>query len=120
MNSVWFKLLVILIIFSAEALSIYYEIFGAKLFSDTSQPFQKIFWKVLPIIILAAIGLFLGYVLGIRAFENIWIVSVISIVSILILEPILAYAIFKQLPTRGALIGFMLGSVGFLATLFIK
>jgi hypothetical protein len=56
---------------------------------------------------------------GYRVFKNIWIVSAISITSILITEPILNYLIFHELPTKGALAGLILGVIGFvLALLF--
>ena len=118
MNSLFYKILVIIIIFTAEGLMIFNEMKGAKLFSDSTQTFSKIFFKLAPILILGAIGLLIGYMIGFRSYNNIWIVSVISITSILILEPILAYSIFHQYPTRGALIGLILGITGFAFTLF--
>jgi hypothetical protein len=39
-----------------------------------------------------------------------------SITSILIIEPLIAYLVLKQLPTKGALIGLILGALGFAAT----
>ena len=120
MNSFWFKILIIGILFLAEALSIYYEILGAKIYADPSQSFTKVMLKMLPFIILAAFGLFVSYVFGFKAFQSIWIVSVVSIVSILILEPILVFIIFRQLPTKGAVIGFIFGTLGFLATVLVK
>ena len=118
MNSFWFKLLVIVVLFLAEGLSIYFEIKGARLLSSGSSSFLKIFWKFIPILTLTGALLLIGYMLGIKAFSNIWIVSVISITSILILEPTLAYAIFRQSPTKGALIGLIFGIIGFAFTLF--
>ena len=55
-----------------------------------------------------------------KAFKNIWIVSVISITSILLIEPVLAYFIFDQLPTKGAAIGLVLGAIGLYLALFYK
>lgn len=59
-----------------------------------------------------------GYILGFGAFKNIWIVNVASITAILIAEPILAWTIFHQAPTPGALIGFILGAIGLFVSLF--
>lgn len=119
MNNLYFKILVIVVLFVAEGLSIYFEIRSARLFT-TGNSFMKIFWLFFPILTLAGALLLVGYMLGIKAFNNIWIVSVVSITSILILEPLLAYTIFKQLPTRGAAIGFGLGILGFISTIFIR
>jgi len=67
--------------------------------------------------IAGSIFLIEGYMLGYTAFRNIWIVSAISITSILIVEPLLAYDLFQQLPTKGALVGFVAGIIGFAAAL---
>ncbi len=69
------------------------------------------------IITLAGAFLILGYMLGYSAFKNIWIVSAASITSILIMEPILGFLFFRQMPTTGATIGLILGAVGFITTL---
>lgn len=71
---------------------------------------------------IAASGIMLvaGYMMGIRLLRNIWVVSVVSITSILIVEPIADYAIFLQLPTLGALIGFVLAAAGLLVNLLVK
>ncbi|MEM5778032.1 MAG: hypothetical protein QXK49_00160 [Candidatus Aenigmatarchaeota archaeon] len=61
--------------------------------------------------------LILGYIFGFSSFKNIWIVSIISITSILISEPILAYTFFHQMPTTGALIGLVFGVLGFISTI---
>ncbi len=58
-----------------------------------------------------------GYILGYKSFQNIWIVSALSITSILIIEPILGYALFQQLPTKGAFLGLILAVIGFIVTL---
>ena len=112
------KILVIFLIFSGETLAIYAEIFAAKTRSVSSKPFLQIFLKMFLVIILAGGFLIAGYMLGFSAFKNIWIVSVTSITSILIIEPILAYMIFQQLPTKGAIIGLILGAIGFIITIF--
>ena len=53
---------------------------------------------------------------GLKAFDNIWVVTAISVTSILIIEPIIAYSIFRTLPTGGVLVGMILGALGFVAT----
>ncbi|HEV8601288.1 MAG TPA: hypothetical protein VGQ87_01680 [Patescibacteria group bacterium] len=120
MSSIYLKIFVIVFLFLAEAGSIFSEIMGAKLFISGNFTFWQVFLKFIPILTLTGAFLISGYLLGIKAFQNIWIVSVISITSILILEPILAYSIFRQMPTRGALIGLTLGALGFASALLIK
>ena len=112
------KILMVALIFLGESFSIYAEMVMAKNYSNTS--FINIFLKMVVVIIIAGIFLIAGYMFGFKSFKNIWIVSVASITSILIMEPILAYTIFHQLPTKGALIGLILGALGFLSTIIYK
>jgi hypothetical protein len=114
------KILVLVLLFFGEAISIYAEILGAKSHSLLTQPFLKIFLKMFLLITLAGAFLILGYMLGFKSFKNIWIVSVASITSILIVEPIFAWTIFHQLPTKGAIIGFFFGAVGLFFSIFFK
>lgn len=120
MVAIYLKILVIILLFIGEALSIYAEIFGAKNFQIASQPFFTIFLKMFLLITLAGGFLIAGYMLGFNVFKNIWVVSVASITSILIIEPILAWTIFQQVPTKGAIIGFVLGVIGFFTSIFLK
>ncbi len=118
MDILYSKLLAIFLVFLGETLAIYAEIIAAKTHSVSSKPFLQIFLKMFLVIILAGGLLIAGYMFGFNAFKNIWIVSVTSITSILIIEPILAYMIFQQLPTKGAIIGLILGTLGFIMTIF--
>lgn len=113
------KILTILIIFLGETFAILAEVIAAKYYSFNDARFLNIFLKALPIIIIGGMLLLFGYMLGLRSFKNIWIVSTISITSILIAEPIINYTITHQLPTSGALIGFILGILGFFSALFL-
>lgn len=119
MNAPTLKIFAILLLFLGEALAIYAEVATARHYS-IEQPFLRAFLKGFLIVIFAGGLLVAGYLLGIKAFKNIWIVSAISITSILMVEPILDYAIFRQLPTSGALIGLILGATGFVFALFYK
>jgi len=119
MNILHSKILVIFLVFLGETLAIYAEMIAARTHFVTSQPFLQIFLKMFLMIVVAGGFLIAGYMLGLSAFKNIWIVSVTSITSILIMEPILAYTIFQQLPTKGAIIGLILGILGFLSAMFI-
>ena len=103
------KIIGIILLVVGEALSIYIELSLAR------KP-TNIFGMTI-IFIAATAFLLYGYIISYSAFRNIWIVSVISITSILIIEPILAYLIFRELPTRGASIGLIFGTLGFISSL---
>ncbi|MBS4012832.1 MAG: hypothetical protein KGZ97_03590 [Bacteroidetes bacterium] len=117
MTNVVMKILVILLIFCGESLAILAEILAARAYIN--QPFIQAFLKVVLMMIVGGGFLVIGYILGFRLFQNIWIISVVSITSILIMEPLLIYLVFNQAPTRGGLIGFILGALGFMAALFL-
>lgn len=120
MESLFFKILSIVLIAFGEGLAIYAEISSAKINSTASASFWPTFSRALIIIIIAGGLLVTGYMIGFKSFRNIWIVSIISITLIFVIEPTLDYLIFKQLPTRGATIGLILGILGFFTTLFYK
>lgn len=118
MELLYAKILVVLIIFFGESLTILAEMIAARTFSIASHSFLDMFIKMFLIFAFAGGALIFGYMFGFISFKNIWIVSVISITSILISEPILAYVFFQQLPTSGALIGLIFGVLGFVSTMF--
>ncbi len=118
MGITYSKIFVLILILMGEALSIYAEMVGARNHSISSQPFLQIFLKMFLLIVLAGGFLIAGYMLGFNVFKNIWIVSVASITSILIVEPILAWIIFNQVPTIGAILGFILGAIGLFLSIF--
>ena len=113
------KLVPILIIFAGETIAIYAEIFAAREYNNGSNSFAAVFFKVVPLIIIGAAVLLIGYMLGLAKFKNIWIVSAISVTSIFFLEPIIGYTVTGQLPTRGALLGLIFAALGFGAALFL-
>lgn len=82
-------------------------------------PFYQMFFKMFLVIIVSGAFLIGGYMLCFRAFKNIWVVSAISITSILIVEPLTTYLIFHELPARGPIVGLVLGVLGFVAALFL-
>lgn len=116
MRGIFSKISVILILFMGEALSVYSEMIAARSHSTTDQHFFPIFLKGFLVIAGAGALLIAGYMLGFKSFKNIWVVSAMSITSILLMEPLIGYLIFHQLPTRGALIGLVFGALGFIAT----
>jgi len=99
-----------------EGINIWAEMLSAKLPGA-----QSLFeYKNLPLFAMVIIGcsfLLFGYSVGFQASKSIWTVTVASVVAILIIEPFLAYAFFHQLPEKGALVGLILGAIGFIATI---
>lgn len=114
----FYRILVIVLIFFGEAVYIYAEMLGAKGNDLVSRPFFQLFLKSFLIIMVSGGCVLLGYMLGIKAFKNIWVISVLSVTSILIAEPIMAWIFFKQLPTIGGGVGFILGGLGLIAATF--
>lgn len=108
------KIISLVLIISGEALAIYAELLSAKYYSNLGS-FGDSFWRSFPLIIIGGALLVAGYTLGLRSYKNIWVVSVISVTSILIIEPLLNYFFMHQIPTRGAIIGFALGILGFVS-----
>jgi len=111
-----FKILALIFLFLGESLAIYAEIVAAKNiahFSDT-------FFKMAALMTIAGIFLIAGYMFGVKYLSNIWAIAAVSIASIIIMEPIITYGIFDEFPSRGALIGLVLGSLGLVSALFIK
>jgi len=104
----------ILMVFG-EILTIYSEVYASKL-PDRSLETPLIFVKPIILISIAGLSLIFAYWLGYQATGNIWVVTVASLTLLLILEPIVIYAMLKELPERGALIGFILGATGLIAT----
>jgi ABC-type cobalamin transport system permease subunit len=110
------KIIPIVLIFLGESLAIYSEVIAAKYF----QNFSSTFWKMSGVMAVAGVFLIAGYMLGVKYLQNIWIVGAVSITSIIIVEPIITYAVFHEIPSRGALIGLILGFIGMISALIIK
>jgi ABC-type amino acid transport system permease subunit len=110
----------IILLSLGEGLSILAEILGAQKAATRHKEIVLIFISMLLVLTLAGMASLFGYIIGIAILSNIWIISIISISSILIIEPVLDYVIFKQLPTKGAAIGFVLGVLGFTSALLIR
>ncbi len=110
------EIIPIVLLFCGESLAIYSEIIAAK----NVDTFAGTFWKMTVVIAVSGLFLIAGYMLGQKYLHSIWIVGTISIASIIIMEPIIAYLVFHTLPSRGPLIGLILGVLGLLSALFIK
>ena len=100
---------------AGEVLTIYSEVYATKLPGRLLET-PAMFLKPIILICIAGISLVFAYWLGYQATGNIWVVTVASLTLLLILEPVVIYAMLKELPERGALIGFILGATGLIAT----
>lgn len=70
------------------------------------------------LISVGGILLVCGYALGYTYLKNIWIIVAISVGAILV-EPILALLLFRDVPTAGSLIGLAFGALGTLAAIIL-
>ena len=110
----------LLLIFVGETLGIYAEVLGARIVFLQGAGFVSAFALAFAIIFVSGALLIAGYMLGILSLKNIWAVGVVSVCSILIMEPLLDYSIFGQLPTAGAAIGFGMAALGLVVDLLVK
>ncbi|WFU54847.1 hypothetical protein QA639_35640 [Bradyrhizobium pachyrhizi] len=112
------KIVAVGAIFLGEALSIIAELVASKQFEKAGANLTTL----LPMFLLIMIGgvlLVYGYALGYMHLKNIWIIVAISVGAILVVEPILALLLFREVPTIGSLIGLALGAPGTLAATFL-
>ena len=114
------KIAAVLFIALGEALTIYAQVYAARESHIGSIQIASIFLQLFPFVAIGCVFLLAGYFLGIRALKNIWMVSVVSILSILIIEPVIVYTVFLQLPTTGAVIGFVLAIIGIISNFALK
>jgi drug/metabolite transporter (DMT)-like permease len=103
------KIFSVVMLAVGEALCIYSEMLVAK------KP--DWLWTFF-LITLAGVPLLLGYHYGYKAFGSMWAVMAVSILTILLVEPLLVWTMFRELPSRIALISLLLGAVGLVLLLF--
>jgi hypothetical protein len=108
----------IVLILIGEAVSILAEMLAAK-FQEMAS-FNTTFFVNSALFAVAGFSLIGGYMIGYKAFSNIWIITVISITSLLFLEVIIGYTVFREPLTLGALLGFLCGILGFILCLSVK
>lgn len=101
-----------------EFCAIYSEVVTAKLAQTGSHSWDAL---AVPVALMCFAGLCLlgAYWLGYVVVGDIWVVTVVSVTSLLLLEPIVVWWLFHEAPARGALIGFCLGALGMLATVLL-
>ncbi len=110
------KIVAVGAIFFGETLSVVAELIASKQFGKAGGHFTTL----LPMFLLISVGgilLVCGYALGYMYLKNIWIIVAISVGAILVVEPILALLLFRDVPTAGSLIGLVFGALGTLAAI---
>ncbi len=115
MSKLYYQIFPVVSIVLGECLSIYAEMLAAK-YHDImgSSSFINVFIKAFVVITFGGAFLTVGYMLGYKGFRNIWVVAALSTTAILIVEPFIAYSLFQTMPTNGALVGLILGIIGFI------
>jgi hypothetical protein len=111
--------LALALLFFGESVMILAEERGAKLY-NLSGAFGTSFAGTLIPLVVGAVALIIAYMLGLRSFHNIWIVTAVSFGSILIVEPLFDLFYIGNVPTLGSGIGFALAVLGIGAALFIR
>jgi len=115
MKKEYYVIIALLLMIFGEVLTIYSEVYASKLPGSVMKT-PELFIKPMLLISIAGISLVFAYWLGYQGTGNIWVVTVASLTLLLVLEPIVIYAMLRELPERGAIIGFILGSAGLIAT----
>lgn len=98
---------------------LYAEQLGAKLYGLNGYTFTHTFALTLIPLLTGAVLLVVGYMLGLKYHQNIWIITAMSFSTILIAEPLFNYLYIGQTPELGSGIGVLFGILGLLAVTFL-
>jgi hypothetical protein len=112
-----YKIAAVALVFSGEAFEIAAEIFSSKYASKENH--LAVFLEMLALMVIGGALLVGGYMLGYLHFKNIWILVAVSLATLAIGEPLLAYVLFQEPPTTGSFVGLVLGVLALLATFLI-
>lgn len=110
----WWALCGVLLIVAGELVAIAYEVLAMR-----HMTLRYTLWACL-CVAGAGILLVLGYTMTFKGLKNAWVVSTVSILTILVSEPILVWLVFKEVPTLGPMLGLLCATVGFGCVLFVK
>lgn len=100
------KVLALAAIFCGEFIGIFLEIFLANKFraEGTFSEITKMLLFLIPFFIISFVLLLFGYIYGFRSYQKIWVVTIVSWSSIVLIEPFLNYILFHQAPSGNTLI----------------
>lgn len=107
------------ILIIAEGLNILAEMYAARL-GGIRALFEQQNLYLFVVVFIGCSLLLTGYAIGYSAAKNIWVVTAMSIGGILVVEPFLAWTFFHEIPTKGAIVGLVLGTIGLIATIIWK
>ncbi len=113
----YLKIIALALLFIGEAITVASEMYAARYYEHQLAPASHIVGAMTLAFALGGAFLIGGYMVGYQAFRNIWVVTTISVTSILFVEPLIAWFLFQEWPTTGVVIGIVLGVLGFIATL---
>ena len=95
------KTLALVGIFLGELIGVGLEITLADKFrTENLREILRFLILISPLFIVCLLLLLLGYIYGFRSFQKIWIVTIVSWSSIILIEPIFNYFIFHELPSN--------------------
>lgn len=105
------QILAILVVFLGELIAVTSEVFFSK---------GKYMYTMVFLMFIGGCLLLGGYWLAYKYMNSLWPIYVASITAILVLEPIIIFAVDGEIPSLGAQIGFVLGALGCFAALGIN
>lgn len=105
-----------LMIVLGEILAIYAQVTAASLLSSPSAGDVDL-WRKIVCGAFGGVLLVLGYVVSYRGFGSIWTVSAISVCMVLVVEPLMAWGVFREVPWGGSVAGLVLGTAGMIASM---
>lgn len=114
MTDFWLRVYAVSMLAFGEALCIYSEMLIAKYHEPRWSHWAWTFF----LITLAGIPLLLGYHYGYKAFGNMWAVMVVSVTSILLVEPMTIWLMFREVPSGLTIVSMTLGAAGLAVAMY--
>ena len=112
-----FKIAAVALVFFGECLEITGELLASKRAANPDH--IATFAQTFLLMVVGGALLIAGYMLGYLHLRNIWIIVAVSLATLAVGEPLLAFLLFQESPTTGALIGLVLGILGILSAFLI-
>lgn len=119
MGMLTLQVLAIILIVMGEALAIGAEVFAAYRVQQSHALGATFQGTIIPMLLGSALIL-AGYVVGYAAFKNVWVITIFSVGSIVIVEPLIIWYFFHEFPSKGALLGCVLAVMAITSALVWK